>query len=103
MVKFKAQLTDGEMSFMELWSDIIKKKYSIPSNKLDEAANYIGYKRSGSCSTCLHNDAIEMNNIYMRLFEEYNVQLELNKSLKLLENIDNKENNKIEKKNEIKK
>lgn len=88
MIKEKPPLNENEMRFMGIWTEVLKKRYSIPSNRMDEAASLIGYKRSGNCSTCMRNDAIELNNIYMRLFEKYKLQLELDKSLELIKSLE---------------
>lgn len=75
MKKIKQQLTENEIKFMDLWSNVILKKYSVSSESIDEAARLINFKRSGSCQTCLRNDAAAINNTYRQLLGEYNIYL----------------------------
>jgi len=76
MKKTKQPLTETEIKFMELWSKVILKKSSVSTESIDEAASLINFKRSGTCSTCLRNDAASINNTYRQLLPEYNLYLD---------------------------
>lgn len=79
MEKVKLPLTETEIKFMELWTIVITKKYNISSDSIDQAASLINYKRTGTCSTCLRNDAAAINNVYRQLLPEYNLYLDVQK------------------------
>lgn len=85
MEKIKLPLTETEIQFMELWTIVITKKYNISSDSIDKAASLINYKRSGTCSTCLRNDAAAINNVYRQLLPEYNLYLDVQKLKKEIE------------------
>lgn len=65
-------LSENDIKFMEIWRNkVLTRKYNISMADVEEAAGYLAFRRSGTCSSCNRNDVIEMNNIYNRLNGQY--------------------------------
>lgn len=76
----KNDLSGQQIKFMNFWEGVVLlNKTRITSDMLDVASKYLNIKRSGNCSICMKNDAIEFNNRYkllLPLYQQYKLSLE---------------------------
>lgn len=93
----KSKLKSNEIEFMKYWEDVVlKNKNKITPGMLDYASNLLGANRTGNCSTCMKNDALEMNNKYNILLSVYNQhKLEISELQKEIEKTKEEFNNQI--------
>jgi len=74
----KNNLTEKELEFCNYWKkNVLTNPTSVESWKLDAAAKIIGRRRTGTCPSCNHTDAVNMNNLYQQLRPSYESYLNM--------------------------
>lgn len=79
MAEIIKRLTKNEKEFVEFWKTI--KKSRITGGELDKASKLLSVGRTGSCSSCMRNDAKMLNRRFMSLLNIYNEEKEMEKNI----------------------
>ena len=72
-------MNDFEKNFCEFWEDIIIKKnrYHASTQEISNAETLLGVEHQDTtCSSCLHNAAIELNNKFNAMLDTWNLYKE---------------------------
>ena len=73
MITMIAKLTDKEILFCEIWTEVIKKKWSIKTDDVDKCYKLI-YNQglTNHCPQCLRDYASNLNNYFNTIRDKYN-------------------------------
>lgn len=81
----RSPIKENEIKFCEYWkTNVLPNKNHITPGMLSTASGFLGIKISGGCSTCMRNDAINLNNKFQLLYPIYLEYISFQKSLDMI-------------------